>query len=194
MAAASLSVAGLFIRLKPLRQRAFPTKKRLSGSFAREPGGAAGVVSMTRRSGPGPAERQRRRPRHCRNVRNDSGRFPLPSGGGTGSGRFTPKFRVERGFQSMPRPSPGSLPPPRKPVSASVKSQTRQGGPASQPAKQPETPEDFRMLQQRIADAVSRQHRLCAAKQACEAELSRPNKTRRLNGHGAALASPYDDQ
>lgn len=94
----------------------------------------------------------------------------------------------------MPRPSPGSLPPPRKPVSASVKSQTRQGGPASQPAKQPETPEDFRMLQQRIADAVSRQHRLCAAKQACEAELSRLNKTRRLNGHDAALASQYDDK
>lgn len=90
----------------------------------------------------------------------------------------------------MPRPSPGSLPPPRKPVSASVKSQTRQGGPASQP----ETPEDFRMLQQRIADAVSRQHRLCAAKQACEAELSRLNKTRRLNEHDAALASQYDDK
>src|SRR5690606_15613725 len=99
-------------------------------------------------------------------------------------------FVLREVSRSMPRPSPGSLPPPRKPVSASVKSQTRQGGPASQP----ETPEDFRMLQQRIADAVSRQHRLCAAKQACEAELSRLNKTRRLNGHDAALASQYDDK
>lgn len=50
------------------------------------------------------------------------------------------------------------------------------------------------MLQQRIADAVVRQHKLCAAKQACEAELSRIMKSRRLDESDKELAGRYDDK
>lgn len=47
-------------------------------------------------------------------------------------------------------------------------------------------------LRQRITDAVERQHRLCAAKQACEAELNRLMKTR--GGGDAELAELCGDK
>ena len=49
-------------------------------------------------------------------------------------------------------------------------------------------------LQQRIREAVERQHKLCAAKQACEAELNRLMKTRRGDAGDAELAGLCDDK
>ena len=49
-------------------------------------------------------------------------------------------------------------------------------------------------LQQRITDAVERQHQLCAAKQACEAELNHLMKNRRGDGGDAELAELYGDK
>ena len=49
-------------------------------------------------------------------------------------------------------------------------------------------------LQQRIREAVERQHRLCAAKQACEAELNRLMKTRRGEAGDSELAGLCDDK
>jgi hypothetical protein len=49
-------------------------------------------------------------------------------------------------------------------------------------------------LQQRIADAVERQHQLCAAKQACEAELNHLMKNRRGDDGDAELAELCGDK
>lgn len=49
-------------------------------------------------------------------------------------------------------------------------------------------------LQQRISEAVERQHRLCAAKQACEAELNRLMKTRRNEAADSELAELCGDK
>jgi hypothetical protein len=97
------------------------------------------------------------------------------------------------GFQSMPRPSSGSPSPSRKPVSPTAKPRSKPAA-ASQPTRAAGTPDEYHLLQQRIADAVLRQHKLCAAKQACEAELSRLTKSRRLDENDKALAGQYDDK
>lgn len=49
-------------------------------------------------------------------------------------------------------------------------------------------------LQQRIREAVQRQHKLCAAKQVCEAELDRLMKTRRGDTGDSKLAGLCDDK
>ncbi len=66
----------------------------------------------------------------------------------------------------------------------------RKAAPRGQAAPIPE----ILALQQRIKDAVERQHRLCAAKQACEAELNRLMKTRRGDAEDAVLAERCGDK
>lgn len=55
-------------------------------------------------------------------------------------------------------------------------------------------PPEVLALQQRIRDAVERQHKLCAAKQACEAELNRLMKTRRGDTGDTELAGLCDEK
>lgn len=82
--------------------------------------------------------------------------------------------------------------------------------PSSKPALRPFTPRpharqsdrrgaatpgpEILALQQRIKDAVERQHRLCAAKQACEAELNQLMKGRRGGADDAELAELCGDK
>lgn len=90
----------------------------------------------------------------------------------------------------MSSPRPGSPFSPSKITSGkttSRKSMTRKPG-AAAPGGEVEA------LRRRIADAVDRQHRLCAAKQACEAELAHLMKTRRGDGADSELAGLCDDK
>ena len=66
----------------------------------------------------------------------------------------------------------------------------RAAGSRSTPSPAPE----ILALQQRISDAVKRQHQLCAAKQACEAELNRLMKSRRSDADDAVMAERCGDK
>lgn len=94
----------------------------------------------------------------------------------------------------MSRPRSGSPSQSRQPVSPPSKAPSQPRGSLAPPAGEVGSPDEFHALQQRIADAVLRQHKLCAAKQACEAELSRLMKSRRLDESDEELAGRYDSK